>query len=388
MADYCVAATATKLPKVVAEYMLPAGDDEETDEMALVRDNLLVITQQTSSMLVKVRLDVKTGNPLAAKRFLVGKSTESGLHGLCKSVKIPGTVWATLQYENSIVLLDPVADDLASPPIVVQSVELPDEVRGPHVLVEDGDDLWVTCKDSGHVVRVNYNVNSDISIYKCSPTPNFVAIHPISKDVYASLDESSKIFRLIRISQTTSEIALPSDKGTLPVGLVAAPDGNLWFVMLGGKGTFGRISSLGQITWFTLTSTLGAAAGLIHLAFDRQYRKNSLLRCVLLSSSLISNDSPDAIIRVFINCNSSEIESEVSIILPTPYNRTYRVLPSCNEGFYVTEMKVSILGNVTGTVLSNKKFHDATNYIKRSFREATTDYVEYVVESDGTPSEG
>lgn len=406
MADYCVASdelardarrpsevptncdfriripfpTPSKLPKAVTEYLLPAGDDEQTHEMALVGDNLVVITQQISSMLVKVKLDPETSNPRAANRFLVGKSSKSGLHGLCPSVTNPGTVWATIQYENAIVSLDPVADDLASPPIQLQRIQLPDEVAGPHVVLEDGDDLWITCKDSGHIVRVNSNDESDISIYKCSPNPIFVAIHPISNDVYASLDQSSKIFRLVRSSQTTSEIDLPKSKGTLPVGLVKGPDGNVWFVMLGGNGTFGRISSSGNITWFTLTSTAGAAARLIHLAFDRRLLKNSLLRCYLVSSSLISSSAPNSVIRVFINLQSSKIESEVNMLLPTPYSMTHRVLPY-RGGLYVTEMMVSIIAHVTGTVLSNKKFSDPTNHNKRSFREAATTYVEYVTDS-------
>jgi hypothetical protein len=52
------------IPKAVAEYPLPATS--QTHEVAYARNSILVVTQQTESMLVQLALDPATGRPTEA----------------------------------------------------------------------------------------------------------------------------------------------------------------------------------------------------------------------------------------------------------------------------------------------------------------------------------
>ena len=57
------------------------------------------------------------------------------------------------------------------------------------------------------------------------------------------------------------------------MGLVAGPDGIVWFVLLGGgeggSGTFGRIRACGAIGYFQLKSGAAMGAALIHDGVER-----------------------------------------------------------------------------------------------------------------------
>lgn len=333
------------LTKTVVEYPLPAA--QQTHEQVAVGENLLLLSQQTDSSLVKVALDPDTGRPRAAAKHTV-ESPFAGLHGLVASQAYPGKVWATLQFDSVLLLLDPVADDLDQPPQVLQRIPLPAPARGPHGVIEHGDDLWTTCKDSSYIVRVNHREPQDISIYACGPRPIFAAIHPTSGDLYASLDQSSRIFRLVKDSGSTEEIAIPADQGSTPVGLIAGEDGNVWLVLLGGgsggTGAFGRISANGEVTWFHLTSMAGKQAGLIHLAFD-PHGENPGSRLWLLGSSMASHMAVNAVFAVTLADDGSRIASQVTISLPTPYSMTHRVMTH-RSGLFVTELGVSVLAHI------------------------------------------
>src|SRR5690242_17147858 len=52
------------VPKAVAEYPLPAA--WQTHEVAYAGNDMLVVSQQTDSVLVQVAIDPATGRPLAA----------------------------------------------------------------------------------------------------------------------------------------------------------------------------------------------------------------------------------------------------------------------------------------------------------------------------------
>jgi virginiamycin B lyase len=338
------------LSKVVLEYPLPAAG--QTHEMVALGDDLLLLSQQTDSSLVKVALDPATGRPRAAAKFTVD-SPFAGLHGLCVSRAYPGKVWATLQFDSALVLIDPGADDVDRQPEILQRIPLPSPVRGPHGVIEHGGNLWTSCKDSSHVVRVNHREPADLSIYPCSPRPIFVAVHPTSGDVYASLDNSSRIWHLNKASGSSDEIEIPADRGKTPVGLIAGPDGNVWFVLLsgssGGTGTFGRISGDGEITWFHLTSMLGATAGLIHLAFDPRDRTGS--RLWLLGSSMASMMALNAVFSVRLGDDGARIATQTTTALATQHSMTHRILVH-RGGVFVTELGISTLALLTGAALT------------------------------------
>ena len=179
---------------------------------------------------------------------------------------------ATLRFDSKLVLIDPGSDDPQSIPKVVRSVALPSPAKGPHGVIEAGDDLWTSCKDSHHVVRINPDHPGDHFVFPCNPRPVFVAIHPTSRDVYATLDQSSEIFRINRSGSAeeqgkTESIPIPADLGSTPVGMIPGPDGNLWFVLLpnssGGQGRCARILADGDFEWFQNKTGPAAGASLI-----------------------------------------------------------------------------------------------------------------------------
>ncbi|EFJ30940.1 hypothetical protein SELMODRAFT_270650 [Selaginella moellendorffii] len=350
------------IQKKVSEYALPAT--VQTHEVVPIGDELLLITQQECNGIIKVTLDPATGSPTFASKFTLDGSTYQGAHGLRDSKAYPGYAWVTLQFDNSLLLIDPIATQQNMPPRVEKRFRLPKPLRGPHVVIEDGSDyLWVTCKDSCHVAKVNHREFAVVAYYPCSRRPIFVA--PTHEYVYASMDESSRIFCLQRNGEATSEIEIPAGKGSTPVGLITGPDGNAWFVLLGnlkgGTGTFGRISinkvtNEPWITWFHLTTA--TTAGLLHLAFDngvyhRSQGKN--LKIWLLGSSIGSPANINAVFTVHLqpdpkNPEQLHLEKEEVIVLPTQSSMAHRVLKH-RSGLFVTELSASVLAHISGTAV-------------------------------------
>jgi len=335
---------AQSLPsKSVTEYSLPAA--RETHEIIAVNDNLLLISQQSDSSLVKVVLD-NNGLPSGSSKWQL-TTPFSGLHGLALGDS-NSIVWATAQFDNVVLRIDPGESNINSAPTVVLTIPIPSSALGPHsILVNDGN-LWVACKDSSHVVRISIANTSNTSVYSVSRRPIFVAVHSTSKDVYASLDMSSKIWQLSK-DGGTKEIDIPPSVGNTPVGLLAGPDGNVWVTLLGnsttGTGTFGRINSDASITWFSLTSNIGLNAGLIHIAFD-----TNPSRFWLLGSSTANASAPNAVFTVTVAAKSTRIAVQNTIMLPTQWSSTYRVI-SRRGSLYVTELTTSTLARISGAVV-------------------------------------
>ncbi|KAI5079137.1 hypothetical protein GOP47_0006808 [Adiantum capillus-veneris] len=354
---------AVEVPKVVIEYPVPGT--RETHEMIAVGNDLLLVTQQGSSTLIKIQLSPTTGRPLSCARFLMDDFW-AGLHGLAISQIYPNQVWASLQFKSLIIRMKP-GLSMSHTPIVTQVITLPSSVDGPHCVCECGPDVWTGCKDSCHIVRLGHSdpVN-DYSIYPCSSRPIFMARHPATWDMYASLDSSSKIWRLVRSTGQTEELEIPEEYGTTPVGLVAGTDGNVWFTLLGGSsggnGRFARILPSGKFQWFTLTTPVAKNAGLIHLAFDWHeyfnFRKQhpdalkySTHRLWLLSTTLVADagKSIDAVFSVLIDGELGRIKTQQSIALPTQRCYAHRVFPH-RTGLFVSQMWVSSVAHITGAV--------------------------------------
>ena len=210
--------------------------------------------------------------------------------------------------------------------------------KGPHVVIEDGDDLWTSCKDSHHVVRINPDRPSDCSIFPCGPRPIFVAVHPESRDVYATLDQSSAIFRVVRAEpedspDKTKTIPVPSEMGSTPVGMIPGPDGNVWFVLLGdshgGQGRFGRITDKAQIQWFQINRGAAMGASLIHLGFGPDAPSPGRRRAFsLLGSSMASMMALNAVFDVGLSVAYDKIETQQTIAFPSQNSMSHRVLPT------------------------------------------------------------
>jgi virginiamycin B lyase len=148
--------------KSVTEYSLPAA--RETHEIIAVNDNLLLISQQTDGSLVKVVLD-DNGRPTGSSKWQL-TTPFSGLHGLVLGDSNT-TVWATAQFDNVVLQINPGENDINSAPTVVSTIPIPSPASGPHGILVNNGNLWVACKDSSHVVRINITDTSDTT---CTPS--------------------------------------------------------------------------------------------------------------------------------------------------------------------------------------------------------------------------
>jgi streptogramin lyase len=339
--------------KTVVEYPLPAAG--QTHEILAVSDKLLLISQQTDGSLVKVALDTN-GRPTGARKWVV-TNPWSGLHGLTlQSTSCGLIVWATVQFDNAILQIDPNGDDINAKPQVKRTIPIPSPASGPHRVLENNGNLWITCKSSSHVVRISINEQDDHQIWAVSERPIFIAIHPTSRDVFSGLDLSSKIWHYKNDGKSGQEIAIPPERGTTPVGLVAGPDDNVWVALLGnsttGTGTFGRINEDASIDWFTMSSAIGSTASLIHMAFDQEQTG----RLWMLGSSMACASSVNAIFTVDIDDISTggtakpRIARQNSIALPTQRSAAHRVI-SHKGGLYVTELATSTLAHISGAAV-------------------------------------
>ncbi|KAI0809490.1 hypothetical protein GGR55DRAFT_689624 [Xylaria sp. FL0064] len=327
--SYVAASTTSSLPaKSVVEYPLPAA--AQTHEILPVSDHLLLISQQTDGGLIKVSLD-NNGQPTGARKYTI-----------------------TNQWSG---------DDINVAPQVINTIPIPSPAFGPHGILENKGNLWVACKDSSHVVRINMNDPSDHQVWPVSRRPIFVAVHPTSGDVFSGLDMSSKIWHYKNDRGSGEEIVIPPEKGSTPVGLVSGPDGNSWVVLLGnataGTGTFGRINKDASIDWFSMSSTLGKTAPVIHLAFDHQDPS----RFWLLGSSTACADCADAVYTVKIDeatggTANPRIAIQNTIMMPTQRSWNHRIMFH-RGSLYVTELTTSTLAHVSGSAVNGLKVSEA-----------------------------
>ncbi|KAI1260711.1 hypothetical protein F5Y18DRAFT_441562 [Xylariaceae sp. FL1019] len=361
-----VAATTTSLPvKSVVEYPLPAA--AETHEILPVSDSLLLISQQTDGGLIKISLN-ENGQPTGSQKYIITDQW-SGIHGLALHAETGSTgnysgptVWATLQFDNAILQIDPKGNDISQRPEIIKTIAIPAPAFGPHGILESKGNLWVACKDSSHIVRISIKDPSDHQVWAVSGRPIFVAVHPTSGDVFSGLDLSSRIWHYENDGGNGEEISIPQEKGTTPVGLIAGADGNAWFVLLGdataGTGTFARINKDASIDYFTMTTTLGHHAPLIHLAFDQDPR-----RFWVLGSSTVCPSCPDAVFTVEIDDLSTKgtasprIKIQNTIMMPTQRSWNHRIM-SHRGSLYVSELKTSTLAHLSGAAVNGLKISE------------------------------
>ncbi len=336
--------------KSAIEYPLPSSG--QTHEIVCPTPGLLLVSQQPSSALVKLQVDPMTGQPIAAVRHVIDDEF-AGLHGLHlarpATDRPAGAVWITLQFSSELLLIDPVTASLDAAPRVLQRIRLRAPARGPHVVVEDERHLWVSCKDSRHIVRVSLDDPDDQRVIACGPRPIFVAVHPRTGDVWATLDQSSGLFR-IPAGQTHGEtIPIPAAQGSTPVGMVPGTDGNLWFVLLGGTGTFGRIGADNTIRWFQLTAGAAMGAAFIHLAFNpSEHDPNGPLRLYLLGSSMADRKALNAVFEVELGPDEEQLQiaRQQTIAFPSQSSMSHRVLAT-PHGLYCTALGACAVVHLT-----------------------------------------
>jgi virginiamycin B lyase len=313
--------------RTITEYVLPAA--KQTHELVkLPGAPLVLVSQQAPSQLVKLWLDPTTERVTGVRAFPSGPE-DAMLHGLALSTVHPGLVWATHEAGNRLLLVDPGAADLDTPPTIVRTIDVPGGGRGPHYVGEYQELLWVSLKGSDQVLAINHTDPRQYWLYEAEPHPIFVARHPDTGEFYASQDESSMILRIDHRTKSTTQLPIPVEAGSTPVGLVAGPTA-VWVTVLGtaeqGSGTFGRIDGHGAFTWLRLTSPQVKRAGLLHIALEAPPARRGP-SAWLLGSSIISPNALDVIIRVTFDNPHSRILGEEVAVLPTQLCKAHRVLP-------------------------------------------------------------
>ncbi|KAK0649800.1 hypothetical protein B0T16DRAFT_389781 [Cercophora newfieldiana] len=337
----------------VSEYLLPVA--KQTHELARVPgSDILLVSQMSNSQLLKIKLDPISEEPLAFKSFTMGKNNESGLHGIWPSERYPGKVWLSLQSENKLLLVDP-GRNISVPPSIIKTIDIPAPGNGPHSIFEFRNRVWTGLKVASEQTGQYYVFSADVvnttdtALYPCLNSPVFIQEEPATRLVYVTQDSASSIMRINVTSGETAQLPIPPEVGVNPVGMIRAhgPLSGLWFTLAGnssgGSGTFGHIGSKGELDFFHLKEPmLGSNAALLHLA-DASTSDGPALW--LLSTSLLSNKSADALIRVTFDDAVTKVTGQEYIATLTQNAMLHRVL-TLNHTVMVTELNTFTLAQL------------------------------------------
>ncbi|GMG47083.1 unnamed protein product [Aspergillus oryzae var. brunneus] len=339
----------------VTEYLMPATT--ETHEFARVPNtNFVLLTQMSDSELIKIELDPTTEEPIAYHSFPMGKNSSSQLHGVWPSTVHPGMMWLSLQADNKLLLVDP-GQDLSTEPSIIQTIDIPAPGNGPHCVFEIGNRVWaglkVASKQTGqyYVFSADVSNSTDQKLYQCLNSPVFIKEEPTTGLIYVTQDNDSSIMRINVTSGETTQLPIPPSVGNNAVGMTTAYGSmsGVWFTLAGnatgGTGTFGHIRSSGEMEFFKLEHPLlGTNAGLLHVADASTEAGGPALW--LLSTSLLSTNSPDALIRVNFDAGVTSISGEEYISMPTQNAMVHRVLP-LDKTVLVSELHTFTLAQLT-----------------------------------------
>ncbi|KAE8369355.1 hypothetical protein BDV27DRAFT_165876 [Aspergillus caelatus] len=339
----------------VTEYLMPATT--ETHEFARVPNtNFVLLTQMSDSELIKIELDPTTEEPIAYHSFPMGKNSSSQLDGVWPSTVHPGMMWLSLQADNKLLLVDP-GQDLSTPPSIVQTIDIPAPGNGPHCVFEIGNRVWAGLKVASEQTGQYYVFSADVSnstdqkLYQCLNSPVFIKEEPTTGLIYVTQDNDSSIMRINVTSGETTQLPIPPSAGNNAVGMTTAYGAmsGVWFTLAGnatgGTGTFGHIGSSGEMEFFQLQHPLlGTNSGLLHIADASTEAGGPALW--LLSTSLLSTNSPDALIRVNFDAAITSISGEEYISMPTQNAKVHRVLP-LDATVLVSELNTFTLAQLT-----------------------------------------
>lgn len=320
----------------LTEYLMPVAS--ETHEFARVPgSNFVLLSQMSNSQLIKIELDPTTEEPVAFQSFPMGNNSDSGLHGVWPSTLYPGKMWLSLQWENKLLLVDP-GQNLTAAPTIITTIDIPEPGNGPHCIFEIGNRIWAGLKDASKQTGQYYVFSADISnstdqhLYQCLKSPVFIKEEPTTKLIYVTQDTESSIMRINATSGETAQLPIPANVGSTPVGMTTAtgPMSGVWFSLAGnangGNGSFGHIGSTGEMRFFQLKKPyLGTDAGLLHVADASTVAGGPALW--LLSTSLLSTNSPDALILVTFDEAVESITGEEYISMLTQNAMVHRVVP-------------------------------------------------------------
>ena len=338
----------------LTEYQMPPAT--QTHEFARVPDtNLVLLSQMSNSNLVKIQLDPTTEEFVALHSFPMGKDSGSGLHGVWPSTVYPGKVWLSLQLENKLLLVDPGKESWTTPTIL-QTIDIPAPGNGPHCVFEIGNRVWAGLKEESKQTGKYYVFSADVSnptdytLYECLDSPVFIKEEPTTGLIYVTQDRDSSIMRIDVSTGETEQLPIPPSVGNTAVGMTTAygPMSGVWFTLAGnatgGTGTFGHIGSDGEMRFFQLRNPLGVNAALLHLADATTEDGGPALW--LLSTSLLSNASSDALIHVTFDAGVTSVAGEEYISMLTQNSKVHRVV-ALNSTVLVSELSTFALAQLS-----------------------------------------
>ncbi|CAG7932051.1 unnamed protein product [Penicillium olsonii] len=316
----------------LTEYLMPVAT--QTHEFAHVpNSNFVLLTQMSNSELIKIELDSTTEEPIAFHSFPMGKnSSTSMLHGVWPSTK------------------------LSAAPIIKKTIDIPTPGNGPHCVFEIGNRVWAGLKVASEQTGKYYVFSADVhnpknhTLYPALNSPVFIKEEPTTGLIYVTQDNDSSILRINTTSGETKQMHVPASVGNNAVGMISAtgPLSGVWFTLAGnatgGTGTFGHIGPSGKMQFFKLKHPLlGTNAGLLHIA-DASTAAGPALW--LLSTSLLSTNSPDALIRVTFDASMKSIADEEYISMLTQNAMVHRILP-LNHTVLVSELHTFTLAQLS-----------------------------------------
>ncbi|KAF4770337.1 hypothetical protein N7455_007307 [Penicillium solitum] len=319
----------------LTEYQMPPAT--QTHEFARVPDtNIVLLSQMSNSNLVKIELDPTTEEFVALHSFPMGKDSGSGLHGVWPSTVYPGMMWLSLQLENKLLLVDP-GNESWTEPTILQTIDIPAPGNGPHCVFEIGNRVWAGLKEASKQTDKYYVYSADVSdptdytLYECLSSPVFIKEEPTTGLIYVTQDYDSSIMRIDVSTGETEQLPIPPSVGNTAVGMTTAYGAmsGVWFTLAGnatgGTGTFGHIGSDGEMKFFQLQNPLGANSGLLHIA-DATTEDGGPAFWIL-STSLLSDHSPDALIHVTFDADATSIVGEEYTFMLTQNSKVHRVVP-------------------------------------------------------------
>ena len=350
----CQESVTSLVSRRVTEYLLP--ETKQTHEVARVPgSNFVLVSQMSNSHLIKVELDPNTEEPIAYQSFPMGDSDQAQLHGIWPSEVRPGMMWLSLQAENKLLLVDP-GQDLSTAPSILETIDIPQPGNGPHSIFEIDGRVWAGLKVASpqdgefYVFSADVDDTSDTQLYQCLDSPVFVAKEPESGLIYVTQDTASSIMSIDLTTGETDQLPIPPAVGNTPVGMISiasGPLGGVWFVLAGndtgGTGTFGHIGSDGELQFFSLSGLGAESAGLLHLADASTDEGGPALW--LLSTTLLSTDSADALIRVAFDDSVTEVVAEEYIAMPTQNAWMHRIAV-LDASVLVTELNTFTLAQL------------------------------------------
>ncbi|KAJ5692874.1 hypothetical protein N7462_002297 [Penicillium macrosclerotiorum] len=347
--------TNSLVSRRLTEYLMPVA--KETHEFARVpNSNFVLLTQMSDSELIKIELNPTTEEPIAFNSFPMGRNSSSQLHGVWPSTVYPGLMWLSLQGDNKLLLVDP-GKNLSAAPIIKKTINIPAPGNGPHCVFEIGHRVWaglkVASKQTGkyYVFSADIRNSTDQKLYPCLDSPVFIKEEPTTGLIYVTQDADSSIMRINVTSGATAQLPIPPSVGNNAVGMMTGYGAlsGVWFTLAGnstgGTGTFGHIGASGEMKFFKLKHRmLGSNSGLLHIADASTASGGPALW--LLSTSLLSTESPDALIRVTFDSAITSVADEEYVSMLTQNAMVHRVLP-LDATVLVSELHTFTLAQLT-----------------------------------------